>query len=918
MAGERILLIEDDPIIREFTLEVLEALGFVVVDIDNAEEGLASFAKEQPALVFVGEALPGAGGLDACIRLLTVAPTQALILVSAGPLDSPMLDEARHGYGIENILIWPFDSHRLATEVFAALRIAPPVGTLEPVQPVDEFGFDPVEPADEFGFDPAEPAEEFGAAAFEPEPVQPAAAFEPEPEEPPRPPRRPFGTGAPVLTEHFVADMHVFRREEATVEALDDEGEPAEQAGAEPSGFLDLPGVPLDDVPDLPDAELPDLDAVDLSSFQDIEAPSGSGLSAAGEPAIEAVGAPDESDPDSAIPGPSRDDEVAFSLRPMVPASPSDPQGIYGEVLLGDLLYNAFRDIFTGRLVLQRGNVTKWITLRNGFPIDATSNVRSEDLAWRLAFDGVLSDAAHARYRQLVTNQGLDPRQALLDLGVIGPAELFEVQRRLVRERILGCFDWSGASYGLSYDPHAADLVTAFEVNPLVLIFEGIKRSFPIAPLVTHFNAHGGLPVRRTEKLRDYGRLLKDFPEEMHLAEGCDGVITVGGLIARSSFGLIDTLRILRALEIMKCLAFDRGEVAPVARPSQSMNAVRDRGSVPGPQSAAPASVPPPAPRPMRPSMPLPSSPIRPSAASPARTTGGQPAVPRTTGAPEPLGPHTTGSHAVLRPSVTGSFSVETGARRTDSGVHRPVTEEAARAAIQEKFASLGQANHYELIDATADASLETLRNALARVARNCHPDALGPTAGDELRRRAAEVQRRLAQAWEVLSDPKRRQDYDLLHVGPLLDAGGKPDIVKAEANFQKGKMCLAKGESRRSLEFFEAAVKQDNHVAVYRIYRGWNRYLCSDAVDLRTRHDAREEIKSALAADESQDAGYLFLGLITKATGNDDLAERFFRKTLALNPANAEASRELRLLDTRRREKPKEGLFNRILGPKK
>lgn len=864
MAGERILLIEHDPRIREFAAQVLDDLDFVVFEVDNANGGLELFEHERPTLVLVEEALPWVGGLDVCVRLLTLDPELPLVLISAGPADSPMLREARTAYGIRNILIRPFDAAALTAAISDALGL-----------PLPRVG---------------------GGAG-------PMAARI-EPAEPPLP-RKPYGLGGPVLTEAFVADIHTMSVE-APLESLDG------------SDAFDDEGVESPFYHDVDPPSSSRLRAEVAVSAGDSVPPAAHAF----EPMVEPELPQTEHVSDIST---ARDDEGAYALCPMVPANPSEPQGIYGEIPLGDLLYNAFRDIFTGRLVLQRGNMTKWITLRNGFPIQVDSNVRSEDLGWRLHFDGILDEARHARYRLMVDAQGVEPQQALSDLGAIGPAELFEVQRKLVRERILNCFDWSGARYGLSYDPRVADRLTAFEVNPLVLIFEGIKRSFPIAPLVSHFDAHGALPVRRTEKLRDYARLLKDFPEEMRFADACDGVVTVGALIATSQFGLVDTLRTLRALEIMKCVAFDRGEAAPVGRPSMGMAPIRDRGTQPGtvlPPAAAPMPTTTPA-RPVRPSAPPPA--VRPVTIPPtgARASGSQPVMPpphRPTGAPEPLGPMTSGSHAAVRPPAQTGFTGEaTVSRRTDPGVVRPGSEDVVRILIHEKFAALAQATHYDVLEVASEAPVESIRSAFMRLARLAHPDQLGPGADDELRKRATEVQRRVAVAWEVLSDPKRRQEYDVLHIAPVGDTGGKPDIVKAESNFQKGKTCLAKGENRRALDFFEAAARQDNHQAVYRIYRGWTRYLCADAADNRTRHDAREEIKTALSADESQDAGYLFLGQITKAAGNEELAERFFRKTLALNPANADALRELRLLETRRREKPKEGgLFNRILGPKK
>jgi hypothetical protein len=75
-------------------------------------------------------------------------------------------------------------------------------------------------------------------------------------------------------------------------------------------------------------------------------------------------------------------------------------------------------------------------------------------------------------------------------------------------------------------------------------------------------------------------------------------------------------------------------------------------------------------------------------------------------------------------------------------------------------------AGHYEVLGVARDADLATLRQAYLALARRHHPDRPG---GDTERMRAVN------QAWSVLSDPARREQYDLAQREPPTTARPAP-----------------------------------------------------------------------------------------------------------------------------------------------
>lgn len=68
---------------------------------------------------------------------------------------------------------------------------------------------------------------------------------------------------------------------------------------------------------------------------------------------------------------------------------------------------------------------------------------------------------------------------------------------------------------------------------------------------------------------------------------------------------------------------------------------------------------------------------------------------------------------------------------------------------------------YYELLGVAPDATREELRRGYLRRARRWHPDQFSGAPAAE-RRKAEKAMARINQAWDVLSDPGRRERYDL------------------------------------------------------------------------------------------------------------------------------------------------------------
>ena len=81
MAGEKILIVEDNPMNMELATDLLEIAGFEVCQAENAEDGMEKATLEVPTLILMDVGLPGMDGLTASRVLRGAEATKNIPIV---------------------------------------------------------------------------------------------------------------------------------------------------------------------------------------------------------------------------------------------------------------------------------------------------------------------------------------------------------------------------------------------------------------------------------------------------------------------------------------------------------------------------------------------------------------------------------------------------------------------------------------------------------------------------------------------------------------------------------------------------------------------------------------------------------------------------------------------------------------------
>lgn len=118
----RILVIDDDPIVRGMLAEMLRREGYEVDEADDGRAGMKQFRASPVALVITDVVMPEQEGLETLMQLRQESPGVKVIAISGGGRVGPdaYLNSAR-ALGATAILAKPFGREELLSVVKSAL-----------------------------------------------------------------------------------------------------------------------------------------------------------------------------------------------------------------------------------------------------------------------------------------------------------------------------------------------------------------------------------------------------------------------------------------------------------------------------------------------------------------------------------------------------------------------------------------------------------------------------------------------------------------------------------------------------------------------------------------------------------------------------------------------------------------------------
>jgi tetratricopeptide (TPR) repeat protein len=217
------------------------------------------------------------------------------------------------------------------------------------------------------------------------------------------------------------------------------------------------------------------------------------------------------------------------------------------------------------------------------------------------------------------------------------------------------------------------------------------------------------------------------------------------------------------------------------------------------------------------------------------------------------------------------------------------------REMVMETYPRIEMMTHYEALRIETTADLPAIKKAYFRMAKAYHPDRHFDPAMADVKDKLESLFHRIHQAYEVLSNPATREDYDRTSLVPPASQSTataserhpgtngenfKENAARANEWYQSGVKELKAGNYWGAVDSFGWATRLDPAKAQYFYYYG-----LSVSFIPRRKHEAEDYLRKALEIDPSKADYHLALGNLYLKSGLKAKALGVLNNAMSLFP---------------------------------
>ncbi len=248
---------------------------------------------------------------------------------------------------------------------------------------------------------------------------------------------------------------------------------------------------------------------------------------------------------------------------------------------------------------------------------------------------------------------------------------------------------------------------------------------------------------------------------------------------------------------------------------------------------------------------------------------------------------------------------------------------EAAQAKnnIERMHSNIMRRNFFQILGVERDTDVERIRASYHLLAKKWHSDAFIGMQLDEAKPKLDEIFQRINDAYETLTDPKKRTEYLILldrqRKGMATDVS---QVLYGEQIFDEALMQMKRREWIAALDSVDRAITLNPDDPLYLATKGWVVFNAHKKDEKEVRR-ALDLIRDAIKKQENLPIAYQYGGQIHFAREELEEARKWFKKCLEWDRRNVDAQRMLRLVNTREEKRKNSGLggiFSKLFGSSK
>ena len=193
----------------------------------------------------------------------------------------------------------------------------------------------------------------------------------------------------------------------------------------------------------------------------------------------------------------------------------------------------------TGLLEIEAEGIRTGIFLHRGEPVFADRGRIGDTLGRMLVRMGRLDEEQYRRAidvmtERIVDNESIRLGEVLIELGYVGPEEIFDALRQQVRRKILACFEWDELSWVFKEGESYLENVTKFRCGIDDLIVEGVTEHFDAGRTARFFATSLGRYPSLMRAPADVASRFRFGGPELRFMTALDGKKSLHTLLASS------------------------------------------------------------------------------------------------------------------------------------------------------------------------------------------------------------------------------------------------------------------------------------------------------------------------------------------------------------------------------------------------